>query len=311
MSKSMDPSQSITYPKWFGGSASCMAVLVSHPLDLLKVRMQMDSSGAKTGTLTTCIRIVRGEGIIALYNGLSAGLVNAQFLIPTYQFYSNIWLCPDWSLRDIERTSQGQQHPQLPPVLGLLAGISGFVGAIFGNSSDIGNIRMQNDGSLPPHLRRNYRHIFDAWSQIKHQEGWKAFGQGLWPNAFRCGMMTSCQLASYDSFRDLLVATTGVRDDHPGLHLSASFLAALVATTLCSPIDVIKTQLMGSSNKQGLLQVIKDLTSAQGLGWVFRGWTPGFVRLGPQTMATLLLLEQHKRIYREFKEGRGMQKVIL
>jgi dicarboxylate transporter 10 len=22
------------YPKWFGGSASCMAVVVSHPLDL-------------------------------------------------------------------------------------------------------------------------------------------------------------------------------------------------------------------------------------------------------------------------------------
>lgn len=34
MSKSVDISQSIVYPKWFGGSASCMAVLVSHPLDL-------------------------------------------------------------------------------------------------------------------------------------------------------------------------------------------------------------------------------------------------------------------------------------
>jgi dicarboxylate transporter 10 len=189
-----------------------------------------------------------------------------------------------------------------PPMLGLLAGISGFIGAIFGNASDIGNIRMQNDGSLPPHLRRNYRHIFDAWIQIKRQEGWKALGQGLWPNAFRCGMMTSCQLASYDSFRDLLATTTGISSEHPGLHLSASFMAALVATTLCSPIDVIKTQLMGSSGKHGILQVVKDLTATEGLRWIFRGWTPSFVRLGPQTMATLVLLEQHKRAFRLFKE---------
>lgn len=88
MSKSIDGSYPITYPKWFGGSASCMAVLVSHPLDLrksvyftsynkrdsdgfvVKVRMQMGSGDVKAGTLTTCIRIVRGEGVLALYNGV-------------------------------------------------------------------------------------------------------------------------------------------------------------------------------------------------------------------------------------------------
>jgi dicarboxylate transporter 10 len=188
-------------------------------------------------------------------------------------------------------------------VLGLLAGISGFVGAIFGNASDIGNIRMQNDGSLPPHLRRNYRNIFDAWGQIRRQEGWKAYGQGLWPNAVRCGLMTSCQLASYDSFREILSRTTGIDGHNPKVQVLASLLAALVATTLCSPIDVIKTQLMGVSEKQGILRVIRGLTATEGARWIFRGWTPSFVRLGPQTIATLVLLEQHKRVFRELKES--------
>ncbi|KAJ6188205.1 hypothetical protein N7519_003113 [Penicillium mononematosum] len=296
MGKSIDISQSILYPKWFGGSASCMAVLVSHPLDLMKVRMQMEQGGVKAGTLNTCIRIVQGEGVLAFYNGLSAGFMR-QFRIGLYE--------------TLKEQTKANNIPTSPPVLGLLAGISGFTGAVFGNSSDIGNIRMQNDGSLPAHLRRNYRHIFDAWRKIKRQEGWKAFGQGLWPNAFRCGIMTSCQLASYDIFRDLIMATTGIHDDHPGLHLSASLLAALIATTLCSPIDVIKTQLMGSSTKQGILHVMEDLTTTEGMRWVFRGWTPGFVRLGPQTMATLILLEQHKRLYRDLKEKTGTQKIAL
>ncbi|KAJ5164047.1 uncharacterized protein N7500_005877 [Penicillium coprophilum] len=66
MSKPMDISHSIIYPKWFGGSASCMAVLVSHPLGLIKVRIQIKHSGTKAGTLNTCVRIVRGEGVFAL-----------------------------------------------------------------------------------------------------------------------------------------------------------------------------------------------------------------------------------------------------
>ncbi|KAJ5991476.1 hypothetical protein N7522_011683 [Penicillium canescens] len=260
-------SSSIIYPKWFGGSASCMAVLVSHPLDLIKVRMQMEPGGAKAGTFTSCIRIVRGEGILAFYNGSKSEQLS-RITSSSWSFSRYFW---------VRRR-------------------------IFGNASDIGNIRMQNDGSLPPHLRRNYRHVFDAWGQINRQEGWKAFGQGLWPNVFRCGLMTSCQLASYDSFRELLERTTGIDGNSPGLQVSASFLAALVATTLCSPIDVIKTHLMGSSEKQGILGVIKGLTATEGARWIFRGWTPSFVRLGPQTIATLVLLEQHKRIFRGLKE---------
>ncbi|KAJ5354651.1 hypothetical protein N7541_005695 [Penicillium brevicompactum] len=293
MTKPTEPH--VIYPKWFGGSASCMAVLVSHPLDLIRMQMQ---SGAKVGTLATGVRIIRGEGISGLYNGLSAGFMRQLT-------YGSVRIGLYETLKE---QTKSNDIPNSPHVLGLLAGISGFVGAIFGNASDIGNIRMQNDGSLPPQLRRNYRHIFDAWTQIKRQEGWRAFGQGLWPNAFRCGMMTSCQLASYDTFRDILAASTGVSSEHPGLHLSASFMAALVATTVCSPIDVIKTQMMGSSGSYGVLQVIKNLTISEGIRWIFRGWTPSLVRLGPQTVATLVLLEQHKRLFREFKQA-DVQKV--
>ncbi|KAJ6073229.1 hypothetical protein N7467_011314 [Penicillium canescens] len=273
-----------------------MAVLVSHPLDLIKVRMQMEPGGAKAGTFASCVRIVRGEGVLALYNGLILTILTYSTVT-----YGSVRIGLYETLKD---KAKANNFPASPPVLGVLAAISGFVGGIFGNASDIGNIRMQNDGSLPPHLRRNYRHVFDAWGQINRQEGWKAFGQGLWPNAFRCGLMTSCQLASYDSFRELLARTTGIDGNSPGLQVSASFLAALVATTLCSPIDVIKTHLMGSSEKQGILGVIKGLTATEGARWIFRGWTPSFVRLGPQTIATLVLLEQHKRIFRGLKETR-------
>jgi dicarboxylate transporter 10 len=198
----------------------------------------------------------------------------------------------------LKQNAEQEHIPLNPPVLGLMAGVSGFVGAMFGNPSDIANIRMQNDWSLPEHARRNYRHVFDAWVQMKRHESWTVFWQGLWPNCFRCGLMTMCQLGSYDYFKSMLMKMTGSLGEHSAIHLSASLLASLVATTLCSPIDVVKTQLMGSSQQGSAIRAVKDLTTTHGPRWIFRGWMPSFIRMGPQTVMTLVLLEQHKRIYR-------------
>jgi solute carrier family 25 (mitochondrial dicarboxylate transporter), member 10 len=183
-------------------------------------------------------------------------------------------------------------------MLAAMAAVSGFVGAIFGTPADIANIRMQNDRSLPPGLRRSYRHVFDAWAQMKSQEGWRAFGQGLLANCFRGAIMTSSQLASYDYFKKLLKRITGQTNEHAAIQLSASLLASLVATTLCSPMDVIRSHLMGSSGQRSPIAVVRGLIKIDRFRWLFAGWIPSFIRLGPQTIATLVLLEQHKRIYR-------------
>ncbi|KAF9895280.1 hypothetical protein FE257_000183 [Aspergillus nanangensis] len=265
----------IDYPKWFGGSAS------------FKVRMQMEG-GVRLGTAKTAIRIVQAEGLKGLYSGLSAGLTRQLT-------YGSVRI---GLYETIKEQARANDIPMSPPLLALTALTTGFIGAIFGTPSDIANIRMQNDRSLPAAARRNYRHVFDAWVQMKRVEGWGAFTQGLWPNCVRCGMMTSSQLASYDIFKGLLMRVTNSSGEHPALHVSASLLASLVATTLCSPMDVIKTHLMGASGQGSTFGVIKELTRTEGPKWLFRGWTPSFVRLGPQTIATLVLLEQHKRVYR-------------
>lgn len=105
-----------------------------------------------------------------------------------------------------------------PPILIMMASVSGFVGTIFGTPSDNANIRIQNDSSLPEHLRRNYRGVLDAWVQMSRQEGWVAFTKGLWPNCFRCVLMTSRQLASYDSFKALFTGITGLSWDSLSTH---------------------------------------------------------------------------------------------
>lgn len=43
------------------------------PLDLIKNRMQL--SGTKTSTLNVVSSILKNEGVLAMYSGLSAGLL--------------------------------------------------------------------------------------------------------------------------------------------------------------------------------------------------------------------------------------------
>jgi dicarboxylate transporter 10 len=150
---------------------------------------------------------------------------------------------------------------------------SGFVSAIVCSPSDIANICMQNVRTLPPAIYRNYRHVFNAWVQKKSTEGWGALVQGVWLNCDRCPLVTCSQLASSDVLKGVL-SMTGSNGEHPVLHVSASLLASLVATTLASLMDLIKTQLMVSSSQGSSLKDIRELTRLDGLRWLFRGWTP-------------------------------------
>ena len=64
-------------------------------------------------------------------------------------------------------------------VVGMLAGAAG---GICGSPADIVNIRMQNDGRMPEHLRRNYRNALGAAARVR---GGAASGTGRRAHAGR------------------------------------------------------------------------------------------------------------------------------
>ena len=112
--------------------------------------------------------------------------------------------------------------------------------------------------------------------------------------------MTASQLASYDVFKRELLERFKMNDDLT-THFTASFMAGFVATTVCSPVDVIKTRVMSAKTSEGIISLVTRITANEGWMWMFKGWVPSFVRLGPHTIATFMFLEQHKKIYRKLK----------
>ncbi|KAH7398890.1 mitochondrial carrier domain-containing protein [Phaeosphaeria sp. MPI-PUGE-AT-0046c] len=282
----------ISYPFWFGGSASCFAAFFTHPLDLVKVRLQTQVPGAaRLNMLQMFSHVVKNDGIMALYRGISAAqLRQGTYSMTRFGVYETLK----------ERTTTAETKPSFLTLVGM-ASISGFLGGVAGNPGDILNVRMQNDAALPVEQRRNYKNAIDGVIRMAREEGVGSLWKGVWPNSSRAVLMTVGQLATYDGFKRTLLQYTPLKD---GLstHFTASFLAGFVATTICSPVDVIKTRVMSSNEHHNIMRLVTDITKTEGIRWMFKGWVPSFIRVGPHTILTFLFLEQHKKMYRQFKD---------
>jgi dicarboxylate transporter 10 len=197
------------------------------------------------------------------------------------------------------RFTSNTSQPSFPTLVAM-ASVSGFIGGVVGNPGDVLNVRMQHDAALPPEKRRNYKHVFDGLIRMTREEGLASLWRGVWPNSSRAVLMTVGQLASYDGFKRALLNHTSLQDNIY-THFSASILAGFVATTIASPVDVIKTRVMSSADKRGIVHLVTDIFRAEGIRWMFKGWVPSFIRIGPHTILTFLFLEEQKKMYRKWQ----------
>ncbi|KAL1600935.1 Mitochondrial dicarboxylate transporter [Nothophoma quercina] len=259
----------------------------SHP----QVRLQTQAAGGvKLNMSQMFAHIAKTDGIGGLYRGLSAAqLRQITYSMTRFGVYEALK----------ERFTTADTKPSFLTLVGM-ASVSGFLGGFAGNPGDILNVRMQHDSALPPEKRRNYKHALNGVIRMAREEGVSSLWKGVWPNSARAVLMTVGQLATYDGFKGLLLSYTPLSDNLT-THFTASFLAGFVATTICSPVDVIKTRVMSSHVKEGLVKLVTDITRQEGLRWMFKGWVPSFIRVGPHTVLTFLFLEQHKKYYRQFK----------
>eukprot|EP00002_Diphylleia_rotans_P027459 TRINITY_DN5505_c0_g1_i2.p1 TRINITY_DN5505_c0_g1~~TRINITY_DN5505_c0_g1_i2.p1 ORF type:complete len:189 (-),score=42.21 TRINITY_DN5505_c0_g1_i2:35-601(-) len=157
-----------------GGLSSMTAAVVTHPIDLVKVRMQLRGEGAssggsavKMGTVQTLRHVAQSEGVSALYKGLSASLLRqATYSSARIGIYNGVAA----KLKD----SDGSISFMNRIVAGL---VGGGCGAFIGTPADLVMVRMQADGRLPPEQRRNYKHALDGFARLVREESFTSLWQ--------------------------------------------------------------------------------------------------------------------------------------
>ncbi|KAH7427291.1 hypothetical protein KP509_10G037900 [Ceratopteris richardii] len=248
------------------------------------------------GVLGVGLEIVQKEGPLGLFSGVSASALR-------HAVYSTTRL----GLYEVLKQHMTDEDGNLPVSKKILAAmIAGAIGAAIGNPADVAMVRMQADGHLPPHMRRNYSSVADAIIQILNTEGLSSLWRGSMPTIQRAMVVTAAQLASYDQIKESLIASK-VMDDGVTTHFAASFLAGVVASIVSNPIDVVKTRIQNMQTIPGLpppylgsLDCAWKTVQSEGFFALYKGFVPTVTRQGPFTITMMMTLEQVRYILREF-----------
>lgn len=314
-----------------GGIASIVAGCSTHPLDLIKVRMQLQGEpqpqipnlrpaslafpngggGAhsitiphpsssplpRPGPIAVGAQILRSEGPKALFSGVSATVLR-QTLYSTTRM----------GLYDMIKTRWSNDGSSLPVHKKIAAGlIAGGIGAAVGNPADVAMVRMQADGRLPMADRRNYKSVVDAIGRMVKTEGVVSLWRGSSLTVNRAMIVTASQLATYDQVKEGILKR-GVMGDGLGTHVTASFAAGIVAAVASNPVDVVKTRVMnmkveGNGMKpayDGALDCALKTIRSEGPMALYKGFIPTVSRQGPFTVVLFVTLEQVRKVLKDF-----------
>ncbi|XP_017053570.1 mitochondrial 2-oxoglutarate/malate carrier protein [Drosophila ficusphila] len=283
-----------------GGLAGMMATCIVQPLDLVKTRMQLSATTGEYKSSLDCLaKVFKNEGILALYNGLSAGLMRqATYTTARMGFYQ------------MENQYYRKQYNAPPTVLasmgmGILAGA---FGAVFGNPAEVALIRMMSDNRLPPEERRNYKNVGDAFARIVKDEGVLALWRGCMPTVGRAMVVNMVQLASYSQLKTLFSEYfSGLP-----LHISAAMLSGLLTTMASMPLDMAKTRIQQQKTGEykGTFDVLMKVSKSEGIFALWKGFTPYLCRIGPHTVFSFIFLEQLTKAYKRFVLGDDSESTI-
>lgn len=83
----------------------------------------------------------------------------------------------------------------------------------------------------------------DAFKQIVARGGISGLWKGSMPNVYRAALVNLGDLTTYDFTKRNIMQKTNLPDCHT-VHIMSSICAGLVAATMGTPADVVKTRIM-------------------------------------------------------------------
>lgn len=274
--------------------AACTGEIATLPLDTAKVRLQLQAKSEGVpkykGLIGTVGTVAREEGVYALWKGLEPGL-HRQCLFGGLRI---------GLYEPVKRFYMGERPPgEAPLYLKVAAGLTtGALAIAIASPTDLVKVRMQAEGKLAEGKFKKYPNATKAYGIIAREEGIKGLWKGIGPNVARNAIVNAAELASYDQIKQTLIAT-GMFSDTVPCHLASGLGAGFVAVCIGSPVDVVKSRMMGDSVGQfsGVVDCFKQTFQKEGMLAFYKGFGPNFARLGSWNVVMFLTVEQVKKLF--------------
>ena len=292
-----EPTQLITFA--LASTSSMTASFITNPIDVIKVRMQLEGELKPhiplyqryyKGFIRGAIRVLLDEGSKGWLKGVTASLMR-EFS------YGGIRLGAYEPIKDLF----GATDPAHTPLWKKIAagGTSGMIGSAIANPTDLVKIRMQGCRQ-----GKRYTTTFHAFIEIYRTEGVRGLWRGVGPTVQRAMILTASQTSSYDHAKHTILNWDLMKEGLP-LHIMSSITAGFVCAICTSPFDVIKTRIMNQESVVGgvgkvyisMFDCLIKTLRIEGFSGLYKGFFPNWMRLGPHTIICFLIFERLRILF--------------
>ena len=283
-------------------AAATVAETVTFPLDLTKTRLQIQGEAAsdsqpraKRGMVRVAYGVVREEGLTKLWQGLSPALYR-------HWIYTGVRMGVYEHMRNyiLKRNSDGSVAAWKAIAGGFSAGA---IGQFVASPMDLIKVQMQMDGKrVLDGKQPRFRSVYHAFTIILNRGGVTSLWAGWVPNVQRAALVNMGDLATYDTVKRALINHVGLKDNS-FCHFLSSACSGVVAATLGTPADVVKTRIMNQKrdkNGKGLyykssLDCLMKTIRKEGFFSLYKGFIPIWSRMAPWSLTFWLSWEQIRR----------------
>lgn len=286
-----------------GGTAGLFEALCCHPLDTIKVRMQLHKKTGlikNPGFITTGVTIAKKEGITGLYKGLGAVVIG---IIPkmairfsSYEFYRGL----------LTDKATGKISTGKTFIAGVGAGITEAVAVV--NPMEVVKIRLQaqHHSMSDPLSAPKYRNAGHALYVIVKEEGASTLYRGVSLTAARQATNQGANFTVYSKLKEALTeyhTKNGNNGVIPSWQTSCiGLISGAIGPFSNAPLDTIKTRLQketksnnpalaNQSSLQRIVRIGRDLIKEEGFAALYKGITPRVMRVAPGQAVTFTVYE--------------------
>ncbi|KAJ3117905.1 mitochondrial thiamine pyrophosphate transporter [Nowakowskiella sp. JEL0407] len=308
-----------------GAIAGVSSRIVIAPLDVIKIRLQLQSQSEYVGIVNSFRKIIREEGVVALWKG-NLPAIFLYFFYGGVQFsvyhdtlrFSNSLVFKDKVNSDLLNFCCGGKS-----ISSSTKAIAGGSATIITYPLDLLRTRFAVQGNT-----KIYTSLPSAVSQIYKSEGLPGFYRGLYPTLYQIipsmGIMFGTheifhrllhQTNKYLTTRQNLLSTTpqipflSVTSTDRIIELISGACAGMFTKTIVMPFDVIRKrqQVQGPTISRYAVKSIpftsSFLNSAANIvrteGWVglYRGWVPSLVKAAPSSAVTFFVFAECRKVF--------------
>lgn len=274
-----------------GGVGGSCLVLVGHPLDTIKVRIQTmkvvpGQAPPYSGTFDCAMKTIRREGFKGLYKGMTAPLYAVTPMYALCFFGYEVG-------KRIFTTEESYKNLHLLEIAAAGATCGLFTTPILGPQERIKCV-------LQVQEEAKYKGITDCAKQLYAEGGLRSVCRGFWATMLRDSIASAFYFSTYEVCKRQWVNPESSANMQVIGTLCAGGVAGMCNWLPSIPIDTLKSRLQVAPDgkyKNGIRSVLRDVLANEKPTVLFRGIVPIMIRAFPANAACFLGYETAMKVF--------------